>query len=358
MDMPDHQQRTTRPSRRSQLSVEELRSLGRFILVRRIVTACCVCASAALQAFTIQAFINPADLLSGGFTGLAILIDRVTSLMGLSFPTSIGVLALNIPVALICWRSISKRFVLFSMAQVFLLSFFLNVFDAKPLLDDTLLNVIFGGVLMGTSIAIALKGGASTAGTDFIALFVSNRTGKTIWTEVLIGNYLMFIIFGAIFGWEHAAYTMVFQFIATKTIDGFYNRYKRSTLLITTQRGDELVPALTSAFHHGLARIPAQGGYSSEAYELLHTVVSAYEERDVVHFIRNIDPRAVVNVVKTEDFIGNFRRASIDEPLPTEVAKTPDDDPALEIAAHLRQQRANMKRYQEDVVTFRRRHRM
>lgn len=95
-------------------SLENIKHLGRYIFVRRVVTLLCVLASALLQTYVIQAFVNPANLLSGGFTGIALLIDRVTSLVGVSFPTSLGVLALNAPVALFCWRSISKRFVTFS----------------------------------------------------------------------------------------------------------------------------------------------------------------------------------------------------------------------------------------------------
>ena len=65
-------------------------------------TAVAVIVSAFIQTFVIQAFIKPAGLLSGGFTGIAILVDRVTSLYGFSFPTSLGMVVLNIPVAWAC----------------------------------------------------------------------------------------------------------------------------------------------------------------------------------------------------------------------------------------------------------------
>lgn len=237
--------------------LENIKHLGRYIFVRRVVTLLCVLASALLQTYVIQAFVNPANLLSGGFTGIALLIDRVTSLVGVSFPTSLGVLALNAPVALFCWRSISKRFVIFSMIQVALLSLFLRIFSFQPILGETLLNVIFGGVLNGIAIAIALKSGASTAGTDFIALYVSNKTGKTIWPYVFAANCCVLGIFGAIFGWEHAAYSIVFQFISTKAIDGFYHRYNRSTLIITTKRPKEVADIYTATFHHGASIIDA-----------------------------------------------------------------------------------------------------
>ena len=79
---------------------ERALALGRYASVRRIITAACVAASALLQAYVIEAFVDPANLLAGGFTGIALLLDRAARLVGLSFPTSLGVLALNVPVAL------------------------------------------------------------------------------------------------------------------------------------------------------------------------------------------------------------------------------------------------------------------
>ena len=101
--------------------------------------------SAVLQAFVIQAFIRPAELLSGGFTGIAILVEMLTSTWGISFPTSLGMLCINIPVAIICSRGISVRFTAFSLFQVFLTSGFLQFLHFEPLFDDPVLNVIFGG---------------------------------------------------------------------------------------------------------------------------------------------------------------------------------------------------------------------
>lgn len=312
----------------------KLKHLGRYVVVRRAITLACVCASALLQTYVIQAFVNPASLLSGGFTGVALLLERVAHLMGASLPVSIGVLLFNIPVALFCWRSISKRFVLFSMVQVGLLSAFLKIFSFQPILGETFLNVIFGGVLNGIAIAIALKSGASTAGTDFIALYVSNKTGKTIWPYVFAGNCCILAIFGSIFGWEHAAYSIVFQFISTKAIDGFYHRYNRSTLLITTKKPQEVARAYTDTLHHGASIIDATGAFSGEPVGIIHTVLSTYEVGDAIRLIRFVDPRAVVNVLKTDDFIGNFHRAGIDEPLPTEVENSESSDSILELIAH------------------------
>ena len=87
-------------------------------------------------------------------------------------------MCINFPVALFCAKNISKRFVFFSLLQIVLLSLFLRLIPIYPIFDQPILNVVFGGCVYGFSTALALRGGASTGGTDFIALYVSNKTGK------------------------------------------------------------------------------------------------------------------------------------------------------------------------------------
>ena len=292
--------------------LERLKGLRRIALVRRLITLASVFASAFLQAYTMQVFVQPANLLSSGFTGLAILIDKITSLFGFSFPTFVGMVALNIPVALICWRSISKRFVIFSMLQVLLASAMLRLLTFEPILREPMLEVVFGGFLYGLAIAIALKGGASTAGTDFISLMVSNKTGKSIWGLIFAGNCVVLVIFGVLFGWTAAAYSIIFQFISTKAIEMFYTRYDRVTLQITTSKPDEVLEAYHKQFKHGSSCFEGIGGRSRERYWLINTVVSSYEVSDIVALVKVQDGGAVVNVFRTEDFFGNFYRAPVD----------------------------------------------
>lgn len=280
--------------------------------VRNLITFSAVLISAILQAFVIQAFIRPAELLSGGFTGIAILIDMLTSTFGRSFPTSLGMLAINIPVAFICSRSISVRFTAFSLFQVFLTSGFLQFLHFEPLFDDPVLNVIFGGFLMGISIVIALKGNASSGGTDFIALYVSNKTGRSIWGQVFIGNCVLYCIFGMLFGWMNAAYSILFQFISTKTISTFHHRFDRVTLQITTEKADEMMDAYIKVCQHGISCVEAVGGYSRKKMYVLHTVISSYEVDDIIRLMREVDPHVIINVFKTEQFYGKFYHAPME----------------------------------------------
>lgn len=282
------------------------------LIVRRLITILAVIASALLQTYVIQAFIRPANLLSSGFTGVAILIERIASLYGHSFSTSLGMLVLNIPVAILCCKSISMRFTFYSMIQVFLASFFLKVCHFEPLFNDVLLDVVFGGFLYGIAIAIALRGNASTGGTDFIALYVSNKTGRSIWEYVFAGNVVILCIFGYMFGWLHAGYSILFQFVSTKAISAFHHRYERVTLQVTTGKAEPVIQAYVEKYRHGISCVDAVGGYSHKKMYLLHTVVSSYEVNDIVHLMREVDPHVIVNMLKTENFYGGFYQAPIE----------------------------------------------
>ena len=211
--------------------------------------------SSLIMAFATKNLVRPAGILSGGFMGIAIMIDMIAELIGHNIPTSIGLLCLNIPVALFCAKKISPRFVFFSLLQVGLTSLFLPLMPQVPLFDDKILNVIFGGFMFGGSIVIALKGNASSGGTDFIALYVSNKSGKEIWNQVFIFNTIMLCVFGYIFGFEAAGYSILFQFMSTKTVSNFHTRYKRVMMQIFTKNKDDVMAISVSYTHLTLPTI-------------------------------------------------------------------------------------------------------
>jgi len=289
------------------------KDLSKSKKIRALYTLVCVLIAGFMQASIIQIFMRPMNLLSSGFTGLAILIEKITSTFwGFSFSASLGMLVLNIPVAILCSKSISKRFTFFSLMEVFAASFFLEILNWGPLFDDPLLNIIIGGFANGIMVSIALRGNASTGGMDFIALYVSNKIGKSIWSYVFIFNAVILLIFGAMFGWEYAGYSILFQFISTKTIDSFYHRFKRVTMQITTSMPEEVIAAYVAEFRHGLSRVDGIGGYSGRPVSLIHTVVSSYEVQDIAKVIIDTDSNAIINTFKSEDFYGRFYLKPID----------------------------------------------
>ena len=278
-------------------------------MIRHVLSLLAVVISGFLQAFTLKVFIQPSNLLSSGFLGVSILMNQIAGLFGVELSISMLLIMLNIPVAILCYRGISARFTFYSILQVFVGSFFIRVLNFEPLfVDDTMLNVIFGGVLNGLYVSLALKGNASTGGMDFVALYVSNRNGKTIWQEVFLFNTALLLIFGALFGWKHAGYSIIFQYISTKVISTFHQRYHKVTLQITTRYGEDVMDAYLKTVRHGISCVEAIGGFSRERMYLLHTVLSSYEVIDAIAVIKEADPRAIINQISTENFYGRFHR--------------------------------------------------
>lgn len=280
------------------------------LILRNLFTACMVVVSAVLQTFVIQTFILPASLLSGGFTGIAILAQRISALFGggEGIPLYLTLLCINIPVGLLCAKGISRRFTIFTFSQVALASILLRTMHFAPIYDDVFLNVIFGGFFNGVSIVLALKGGASTGGTDFIALYISNIRGQAIWEFVFVFNFMLLAIFGAMFGWELAGYSILFQFISTRTISAFHHRYEQLTLQVTTVYPEAILDHYVANHKHGVTCIEGVGGYSHRKIFLLQTVISSYELTEVVRGIQQVDPHAIINVMRTQRFYGNFYR--------------------------------------------------
>lgn len=279
---------------------------------RNVISLGAIIVSSLMMATITKTFIRPAEILSGGFMGIAILIDMIAELFGGSFSTSLGLLLLNLPVAAFCIKKISPRFVFFSSMQVILTSIFLQLVPTYPLMNELILNVIFGGFLFGFSITIALKGNASSGGTDFIALYVSNKSGREIWVQVFIFNTIMLCFFGLIFGFEKAGYSILFQFISMKTISTFHTRYKRIMLQIFTKKKEEVTGEYCKSFHHGITVLDGIGGYSHEPVSMLTAIVASYEVDDVIAALKEVDPNIIINATKSEKYVGKFYHAPLE----------------------------------------------
>ncbi|WP_300957570.1 YitT family protein, partial [Faecalibaculum rodentium] len=173
--------------------------------------------SALGQTFVMQVFMDPCNLISGGFTGIALFMQKVLARIGIPFSTSVGILMLNVPAAIWAYKRISKRFVMLTAIQFTLVSLFLEIFTFTPLVEDKVLNILFGGIGWGFTIALALRAGGSTGGTDFIAQYVSTKLHKSIFEYVFYANCVMYVLYGFSFGWMAAGYSILFQFLSTKS---------------------------------------------------------------------------------------------------------------------------------------------
>ena len=292
--------------------IRQIHELEKNQKIHLVISVVLIIASALIQSYIMQVFMDPCNLLSGGFTGISILISRITALVGFDFPVSVGIILLNLPAAILCYKQLSKRFVFLSCLQFGLVSLFLEILHFEPFFDDQTLNVLFGGLLWGFSIAMALRAGGSTGGTDFIAQYVSNKIHKGIWDYIFVGNCIMLVIFGAIFGWVHAGYSIVFQFLSTKAVSSLYQRYKQITLEIMTKDPEPVIETFMETCHHGMSIFEGYGGFSHSKIFVCKAVVSTYEVQDVIYNVRKTDPNVIINTYHTANFYGRFYQKPLD----------------------------------------------
>ena len=273
----------------------------------------CVFIASIIMSINIKSFVRAADLIPGGFTGLSLLIQRSASLFaGIELPYSIINIVLNAVPAFIGFKMIGKKFTSYSVLMIVLNSFLVDLIPVTPITYDPLLVSVFGGILNGIAIVIALYGKASSVGTDFIAVYLSNKLKKPSWSFVFAINTIILIVGGFIFGFEAAMYSIIFQFVSTQVIERLHRRDHKVTLLIITKEGETMGQELLEYTHHGVTRFEGQGCYLKEDKTMLYTVVGADEVKDVVQLIRKIDSHVFINIINSEGVTGNFYQEPIE----------------------------------------------
>jgi uncharacterized membrane-anchored protein YitT (DUF2179 family) len=266
---------------------------------------------AVLMAFNINTFVHAGGLIPGGFTGLTLLIQEICLRYGnVHVPFSIILYVLNAVPALICFRFIGKKFALYSGLMIvvsgFLTDWMPSMFIDFLQLHDTLLSAVFGGLLNALSISLCLYAGATSGGTDFIAIFISEKYRKDAWNYIFAGNCVILALAAYLFALDKALYSIIFQFTTTMALSSLYRGYQQRTLLIITGRPEEVYTLIRNQTNHGATTFHGLGNYEKTDRTMLYSVVSADEVAPLVTGIKNIDTNAFINVLKTEHLNGRF----------------------------------------------------
>jgi uncharacterized membrane-anchored protein YitT (DUF2179 family) len=263
------------------------------------------------MAFNINTFVQDGSLVPGGFTGLTLLIQEICLRYGgFHIPFSVVLYILNAAPALICFKFIGKKFALYSCLMIALSGLLTDWMPAMFInyiqLHDTLLSAVFGGLLNAVSIALCLRAGATSGGTDFIAIFISEKYRRDAWNYIFAGNCVILAAAGWLFSLDKALYSIIFQFTTTMALGALYKAYQQKTLLIITGRPREVYSLINEMTHHGATSFTGKGLFNLEERVLLYSVVYANEVEELIRAIQRIDPKAFINVLKTEQLNGNF----------------------------------------------------
>lgn len=282
-------------------------------ITKNFISLSCVLIAATIMSINIKTFVQAGGLLPGGFTGLSLLIQRIArTFIHIEIPYSLINILLNAVPAYIGFKTIGKRFTSYSVMMIILNSLLVDFIPSIPITSDPLLVAVFGGILNGIAVSIALKGKASSGGTDFISVYLSEKFNMNSWNLVLGINTVILLCSGMLFGFEAALYSIIFQFVSTQIIDKFHQRNQRITLMIISEKADDLSKELLEFTHHGVTRFEGIGCYKGENRTMLYMVIGADEVKDVIDFIKQKDSKAFINIMRSIGIKGNFYKEPIE----------------------------------------------
>ncbi|MBR6528953.1 MAG: YitT family protein [Firmicutes bacterium] len=263
--------------------------------------------ASCIIAFNLKSFVQTGGLFPGGFSGLTILIQRICEVFfSIHIPYSVLYLPLNLIPAFIGLKFISVRFTLYSFYVVALSGVLTDIFPSFTITYDTLLIAIFGGILNAVAISICLIFEASGGGTDFISIYFSEKKGIDAWNYIFAANVVILVTAGILFGFDKALYSIIYQYTSTQVIQMMFKRYQKDTLLIITELPGAVYGKIREITHHDATLIEATGCFEGAPRNILYSVVGREQVDKVIAAIKEIDPRAFINVINTEQINGRF----------------------------------------------------
>lgn len=281
----------------------ELRKLRPFNFIILLIAGC-------INAFGVTVFLAPVNLYDSGISGTSILLSQVTPDY---LSLSIFLLILNIPIFLFGLKKQGITFTIYSLFAVIVYSVCswlitdvipVDVSMASPLAgEDLLLCALFGGMISGVGSGLTIRSGGALDGIDVLAVTFAKKIGLTVGTFVMIYNVILYIICGFIIdSWILPLYSIVAYAAGLKTVDFIVEGFDRSkSVMIITDKAEDISHALIEAFECGTTKIAATGGYSNADKTVIYFVVNRFQIARMRNIVLNIDPKAYVTVSDVAD---------------------------------------------------------
>lgn len=261
-----------------------------------------------LTAMSIVSFMVPNNIIAGGVSGLAIIVYRVFGLW-----VGAQMFVYNIVLFLLAFVTLGVGFGMKSIYSAVLMSLSVDllqklsfpVFDASSTQDGFLLVAIYGGVIAGAGMGLVLWRGASTGGTDIVAMILSKYLGFSTGTGLLISDSLITLLAVVVFGPIAAMYGIITIFTTSKTIDGIIEGIGNTrTAFVISKESEAIKEKVINEMERGTTMIKATGGFSGEDRPVLMVSIRRREIGQLRHIVKTTDRRAFVIVVNNSEVFG------------------------------------------------------
>jgi uncharacterized membrane-anchored protein YitT (DUF2179 family)/predicted metal-dependent HD superfamily phosphohydrolase len=250
----------------------------------------------------LKGFLVPNHFFDGGITGISLLVHELYH-----FNLGIVILIFNLPLIIISYYSVGKRFAFRTLGCVMLLGICLWLLPDFKLTSERLLICIFGGVFLGIGIGLIMRAGAALDGIEVLALYTLKKTSFTI-TEIILGiNIIIFSVAALKFGIETALYSILTYFAATRSIDYVVEGLQAYTgVTIISAESEAIKYELVNKLGRGITVYKGERGFLPGNFEvsadcdIIFTVITRLELRKLNNLVHNVDPKAFVfaNTIK------------------------------------------------------------
>lgn len=262
----------------------------------------------ALVAASIQCIYDPISMVTGGFTGMSIIVKEITKrLIPGGVPLWFTNFVLNVPVFIVAWRLKGPKFIWKTLLGTTLLSVWLYVI---PMIDlpqgDYTLAAVFGGVIGGVGMGLVLSAKATTGGTDMVATLIQHYVRHYSIVQIMQVLDGLIVVAGLyVFGVHVAMYAIVAIYITSKVSDALLEGFKFSKVAyIITDQYELVAKKIMENMDRGVTGLKARGMYSGTDKCMLYCVVSQKQIVEVKEIVAEIDPGAFVIVSDAREVLG------------------------------------------------------
>jgi uncharacterized membrane-anchored protein YitT (DUF2179 family) len=264
-----------------------------------------------LAVLAMKGFMIPNRFLDGGMTGIAILLHEIFHIN-----ISILVIALNILFIYLGYRNIGKTFAVQTTIAVIILAIGLFFIHINPITTDKLLIAIFGGILMGAGVGLVIRGGGVIDGAEVIAVFTRRKVGFSNSEIIMLINCIIFAVAAFQFGIETAMYSVITYFTATRATNYVVDGIEEFTAMnIISSQQEEIKSFLVNELGKGITVYKGVRGYLPGSFdiktdcEIIVTIVTRLEIKQIQDSLINIDPKAFVYVQSIKEATGGILKA-------------------------------------------------
>ena len=263
-----------------------------------------------LQALSILWFYRPVGIVSGGITGISMLLNYAT---GGNIQSWIPMVVLNAPLLVLAYRELHLKFVIYTTVSTLYFSLIFAILENLPpvqIFDMTnpvmpLISTIFGAVLNGAFGAIIIRNGSSTGGSDIVSLLVNKRTSFPVGTISMAFNMVIVAALAVVKGMEVAALSIIALFTCSVSFNNALLGLNRTkTLFIISDKWSEFAHEVMNTVHRGITYIPARGAYTNAEREIVYIIAKTVEVATIRRIVLQHDPQAIISVIDTKEVVG------------------------------------------------------